>query len=48
MLNTRPVPDEISQKNTSFNFNKLEAVACIALSACISIALVILAFRAFG
>lgn len=50
MLKTRPIPDEIVEKDTrfNFNFNKLEAVACIVLSACISITLIVLAFRTFG
>jgi hypothetical protein len=45
MLNTRPLPDQLSEDDASFNINKLEAVVCIVLSVCISVTLIVLAFR---
>ena len=48
MLNTRPLPDELAEKDAGFNINKLEAAICIVLSACISVSLIVLAFRAFS
>jgi hypothetical protein len=39
---------QVEQENTYFNFNKLQACLCMAISAAVSIGLIILVVKASG